>query len=119
DINQIDEWKLFCPHDNEKDPYSLFFNNTRIKNHHMVVLGIREVDTKSYCFDKNLTFPWLYDQKKVHFTDDYSLRVFMSGCYYLDENNEWRADNLIVYFILSGNDNDTGLRLLGTEGSIL
>ncbi|CAF5038286.1 unnamed protein product [Rotaria sp. Silwood1] len=24
-----------------------------------------------------------------------------------------------VYFILSGNDNDTGLRLLGTEGSIL
>ncbi|CAF3893196.1 unnamed protein product [Rotaria sp. Silwood1] len=43
----------------------------------------------------------------------------MSGCYYLDENNEWRSDNLIVYFILSGNDNDTGLRLLGTEGSIL
>ncbi|CAF3773928.1 unnamed protein product [Rotaria sp. Silwood1] len=134
DINQIDEWKLFCPHDNEKDPYSLFFNNTRIKDHHMAVLGIRK------------------DQKKVHFTD-YSLRVFMSGCYYLDENNEWRADNLIlmmtplldnkksdkyfyeiifftgmrndaatkskVYFILSDNDNDTGLRLLDAEGSIL
>ncbi|CAF5144803.1 unnamed protein product, partial [Rotaria sp. Silwood1] len=65
---------------NEKDPYSLFFNNTRIKNHHTAVLGIRK------------------DQKKVHFTDDYSLRVFMSGCYYLDENNEWRSDNLITIY---------------------
>ncbi|CAF3412739.1 unnamed protein product, partial [Rotaria socialis] len=94
--NQIDEWKLFCPQDNGASSFTMFLNNTRVTNHDMAVLGIREVDTSIYCHNKSRTLPWLHDQIGFHFTQDYSLRVFVSGCYYLDENHEWRSDGLIV-----------------------
>ncbi|CAF3914081.1 unnamed protein product, partial [Rotaria sp. Silwood1] len=176
DINQIDEWKLFCPHDNEKDPYSLFFNNTRIKDHHMAVLGIRKVGPKTnhyqtQCFSTHLTkfaggwivipksLDWKYMKENAQFEQNKTIyatlitidslfifififaamkdrkyvkklmmtplldnkksdKYFYEIIFFTGMRND-AATKSKVYFILSGNDNDTGLRLLDTEGSIL
>ena len=41
----------------------------------------------------------IYDHT-FHFTSDYAIRVYTSGCYYLDENNQWKSDELRVSFVL-------------------
>ncbi len=34
--------------------------------------------------------------KRFNFTSNYELRVYTSGCYYLDQNNQWKSDGLVV-----------------------
>ena len=34
-----------------------------------------------------------------NFTSDYEIRTYTSGCYYLDSNNHWQSDGLIVSLI--------------------
>ncbi len=34
--------------------------------------------------------------EQFNFTSDYELRIYTSGCYYLDQNNTWKSDGLLV-----------------------
>ena len=42
----------------------------------------------------NNTYP--ITDEKFHFTSNYELRIYTSGCYYLDSNNNWKSDGLVV-----------------------
>lgn len=32
----------------------------------------------------------------IQFSSDYSIRMYTSGCYYLDNQNNWQSDGLTV-----------------------
>ncbi len=34
--------------------------------------------------------------ERSYFTSNYDLRIYASGCYYLDKNNQWQSDGLLV-----------------------
>ena len=66
--------------------YTYFIDNTRISHHQWAIVGIREM--------KECNKDSLGDN--IQFSSDYSIRIYTSGCYYLDSNNNWQSDGLKV-----------------------
>ncbi len=97
-INQIDGWTLFCPPNLTNDSlYIYFINNQRTEGHGSVVFGLRELNTTemiNYCSNFSNTPPII--DERFNFTSDYELLIYTSGCYYLDEKNQWKSDGLLV-----------------------
>ncbi|CAF4402529.1 unnamed protein product, partial [Adineta steineri] len=100
-INLIDGWTLFCPYNiTNDDTYRYFINNQQTLGHQSLIFGIRELNSteiKNYCLNNssiNTSLP--ITDKSFNFTSDYELRIYTSGCYYLDDNNSWKSDGLIV-----------------------
>ncbi|CAF5159761.1 unnamed protein product, partial [Rotaria sp. Silwood1] len=81
--NLIDEWKLMCPRDRKPhtSKYTYFIDNTRISHHQWAVIGVREMKE---CNRDNL-------DDNIQFSSDYSIRMYTSGCYYLDDDNNWQS----------------------------
>jgi hypothetical protein len=82
--------------------YIHFIDNNQTSNHHSIVYGIRELNLKEmnyYC--SNTTFnenPPITDEP-LNFSSNYELRSYLSGCFYLDSNNNWQSDGLLVDFL--------------------
>jgi hypothetical protein len=66
--------------------YTYFIDNTRISDHQWAIVGIREMKE---CNHNNL-------DNNIQFSSDYSIRIYTSGCYYLDSKQNWQSDGLIV-----------------------
>jgi hypothetical protein len=65
--------------------------------HQSVIVGLRELDVtdaSSLC-STGASDPPRSDQP-FHFTANYQLRAYVSGCYYLDAESHWRSDGLLV-----------------------
>ena len=78
--------------------YTYFIDNQKTAGHQSVIFGIRELDSiemNDACSNSSMINPPTTKQH-VNFTADYDLRVYTSGCYYLDANNNWQADGLVV-----------------------
>ena len=95
-VSHIDGWSLLC----WSSAYRYFIDNHRTAGHQSVVFGLRELssneanvscDTRGSMVDT----PPISD-RAFNFTSDYDLRVFVSGCYYLDAQNRWQSDGLTV-----------------------
>ncbi|CAF0940715.1 unnamed protein product [Adineta steineri] len=100
-INLIDGWTMFCPFNlTNDDIYRYFIDNQQTPTHQSLIFGIRELNSteiNNYCLNnssRNTSLP-ITDQP-FNFTSDYELRIYTSGCYYLDENNQWKSDGLTV-----------------------
>ncbi|CAF0882123.1 unnamed protein product [Adineta steineri] len=100
-INIIDGWTMFCPINlSDDDIYRYFIDNKQTPGHQSLVFGMRELNStemNNYCLNNssvNTSLP-ITDQP-FNFTSNYELRIYTSGCYYLDENNNWKSDGLIV-----------------------
>ncbi|CAF2092754.1 unnamed protein product [Rotaria magnacalcarata] len=94
-INNIDDWSLLCSSNISGDGiHKYFINNNRTAKHRFVIVGLRELNTSEVCSNKSLTPP-ITDQP-FNFSADYELRTFTSACYYLDSNNNWQSDGLLV-----------------------
>ena len=98
--NQSDGWTIFTPSNLLSDgTYKYFIDNQRTRGHRFVLFGIRELNptdilqfrTKS---SSSTNLPIL--NGKLNFTSDYELRLYTSGCYYFDENNNWQSDDILV-----------------------
>ena len=80
--------------------YTYFLDNLKTKDHQSFVFGLRELnvtETMQHCFTRpsaNDLFP--ISNQPFYFTVDYELRLYTSGCYYLDSNDQWQADGLVV-----------------------
>jgi hypothetical protein len=98
-INQIDGWTLLCPFNMTNESiYTYFLNNQHTLGHQSFVFGLRELDSIEIidaCSNSSIKNPPLTNQR-YNFTSNYELRTYTSGCYYLDENNQWQSDGLIV-----------------------
>lgn len=95
-IRLIDGWTLFCP--SNADHLMYFIDNEQNRGFETIFFGIRELNETEidfYCSNRtNSTLPMT--DEPMNFTSNYLLRSFLSGCYYLDENAQWRSDGLRV-----------------------
>ncbi|CAF4352602.1 unnamed protein product, partial [Adineta steineri] len=98
-INQIDGWTVFCPFNlTNESMYTYFINNQQTFGHQSIIFGLRELNStefRDFCINSSIVNPPITDEK-FNFTSNYELRIYTSGCYYLDENNQWKFDGLIV-----------------------
>ncbi|CAF3751894.1 unnamed protein product, partial [Rotaria sp. Silwood1] len=99
-INPIDRWTLFCPSIDltNENLYKYFINNQQTLGHQSLIFGLRELNSEElieFCSNSSYVNPPITDEK-FNFTSNYELRIYTSGCYYLDSNNNWKSDGLIV-----------------------
>ncbi|CAF3869870.1 unnamed protein product, partial [Adineta steineri] len=100
-INLIDGWTIFCPFSlTNDDIYRYFIDNQQTPGHQSLIFGIRELNSteiNNYCLNNSSINPSLpITDESINFTSNYELRIYTSGCYYLNENNSWKSDGLIV-----------------------
>lgn len=115
--NRTHGWTLLCPssehfchrHGMLRNAFHLdltndsihtyFIDNQRSAYHQSVIFGIRELNSSEvtdFCTNNAMkNGPPLFDQP-FNFSSNYELRTYTSGCYYLDSNNHWQADGLLV-----------------------
>jgi hypothetical protein len=79
--------------------YTYFIDNQRTQGHHSIIFGLRELNSTEmihFCSNSSsLENPPIINER-FNFTSDYKLRIYTSGCYYLDKNNQWKSDGLKV-----------------------
>jgi hypothetical protein len=84
--------------------YTYFIDNQKTVGHRSVIVGLRELNSTEMidvCSSTSLISPPITNQP-FNFTSNYELRIYTSGCYYLDEDNNWQSDGLLVkYFFFS------------------
>ncbi|CAF4336448.1 unnamed protein product, partial [Adineta steineri] len=82
------------------DIYRYFIDNQQTPGHQSLIFGIRELNSteiNNYCSNNssiNTSLP--ITDESFHFTSNYELLIYTSGCYYLGDNNNWKSDGLIV-----------------------
>ncbi len=72
-----------------------FINNKDVGKHDSIIFGIRELsfgEMDEYCSEKSLPMT----NQPFNFSSKYQLRTYLSGCFYLDSNNHWKSDGLLV-----------------------
>lgn len=92
-IKQIDGWSLFCP----SKKFEYFLNNKQTFHHQSITFGIRQLnqtEIQFYCTNISSNPP-IVDYPS-RFSSDYQIRIFTSGCYYLDSKFTWQSDGLTV-----------------------
>lgn len=116
-IDHLDGWTIFCPSGHfpsvfllqfifrvldltNEDLYTYFIDNKRVSNHQSIVYGLRELnltENEQFCSNnfKDQNISQIFNER-FHFTSDYEMRMYTSGCYYLHSNNQWKSDGLIV-----------------------
>ena len=80
------------------DLYVYYINNEQLSHHQSLIYGLRELTLKEYediCV-KNSSKDYSIGNEGSTFTSNYFLRIYTSGCYYLDRFNNWQSDGLIV-----------------------
>lgn len=85
-INYIDGWSVLCPA-SEK---TYFIDNQRTIEHQSIIFGIRELnftEFEMYCINQSNEI--LINDQYFNFSSNYELRIYTSGCYYLDSNQNW------------------------------
>ena len=100
-INDIDGWSLFCCSSNL---HTYFLDNQQTTGHRSIIFGIRELnaaEADDLCINPIVQNPTPRIDQAFRFTDNYELRLFTSGCYYLDADHRWRSDGLLVSVSLS------------------
>lgn len=78
--------------------YTYFIDNQKTFGHRFLVFGIQEylsTEAMKLCVNSSLSNPPI-QKEKMNFTWNYEYRLYSSGCYYLDENNNWQSDDLLV-----------------------
>ncbi|CAF3648646.1 unnamed protein product [Rotaria socialis] len=99
-VDHTDGSALWCTLDLAKNGYySLFIDNHRTAEHHSVVFGLRELnstETEQYCQYYSVNNGLPLSDRAFNFTANYEIRVYQSGCFYLDSNNNWQSDGLSV-----------------------
>ncbi|CAF3807836.1 unnamed protein product [Rotaria sp. Silwood1] len=99
-INSINGWTLFCPSNlSNESMYTYFIDNQQTSAHQSLIFGLRELNSKEFiefCSNKSSVNNLPVTDEKFNFTSNYELRLYISGCYYLDLNNNWKSDGLIV-----------------------
>jgi hypothetical protein len=80
--------------------YEYFINNQRISYHQSIIIGLRELNSiEMNYFCSNITILDIFSvisNQSFNFSANYEVRMYTSGCYYLDSNNNWQSDGLIV-----------------------
>jgi hypothetical protein len=86
----------------EENLYTTYIDNEQTSTHSSLIFGLRELNSTEmidYCI-KNFSIVNSFNiNEGNNFTSDFELRIYTSGCYYLDQYNSWQSDGLLVSFI--------------------
>ena len=99
-MRNIVGWKYFCSK-KQDEIFTVFLDNNQTSHHRTVTFAIRELnieEEKNYC--RNQTSNLLVVNSPMKFSSNYEIRSYVSACFYLDEQNQWQSDRLIVCFSL-------------------
>lgn len=83
---------------NEDGQHRYFFDNEKTMAHQALIIGLRELnetEKDQHCLNRSIPIIPI-NNDAFRFTANYQLRVYTSGCYYIDENGQWKADGLVV-----------------------
>lgn len=99
-MNDNHRWTFLCPTLLTRDQiYRIHFDNRQTQDHHSLIFGLRELNQTEFdnhCSNLSINASQPQFNQPFHFLFNYALRVYSSGCYYLDQNNQWQSDGLIV-----------------------
>ncbi|CAF1500386.1 unnamed protein product, partial [Adineta steineri] len=99
-LHLIDGWTLFCPSNlTDENIYKYFIDNQQTSDHQLLIYGLRELNSTEmieFCSNNSSNNTYPIADEKFNFTSDYELRIYTSGCYYLDDDNIWKSDGLTV-----------------------
>ena len=79
--------------------YNLFLDNRQTEGHQSIIIGLRELQYEEmidHCSNQSSNTSLPMTDTSFHFTSNYELRLFRAGCYYLDSNQQWQSDGLLV-----------------------
>lgn len=79
--------------------HTYLIDNQRTASHRSVIFGIKELNStefEQFCSKDSIQNSPTISNRPFYFSSDYKLRTYMSGCYYLDSNNNWQSDGLLV-----------------------
>ncbi|CAF0948943.1 unnamed protein product [Adineta ricciae] len=97
--NNIDGWTVLCSANLNNDSlYTSFIDNQHTDDHQSVVFGLRELNTteiQDFCHNSSMSTPPVTNER-FSFQSNYQIRFYTSGCYYMDANNQWNSDGVIV-----------------------
>ncbi len=91
----LDGWHRALP---QFDITSISVRIYRNEYNHSLIFGLRElnsIEINNYCSNKTIHTPEIINEES-YFTSDYKLRIYASGCYHLDKNNNWQTDGMLV-----------------------
>ena len=94
-ISDIDGWSLLC----SSSLSSHFLDNQQTTDHRSIIYGIRQLngtEVDHWCSNPSTHADPPRSDQPFRFTDNYELRLYTSGCYYLDADHRWRSDGLMV-----------------------
>ena len=94
----IDGWTSFCPLTG-KDVRTYFLDNQQTLGHQSIIFGLRELNASEVtdaCSSSPANKRLPITDQQVPFSSNYELRLFTSGCYYFDAQNQWQADGVVV-----------------------
>jgi hypothetical protein len=83
--------------------YTYFIDNQQTSGHQSIVFGLRELNSteiSDLCSITSINSNPPITNQRFNFTSNYELRIYTSGCYYLDKNNNWQSDGLVVSIVL-------------------
>jgi len=92
-IQLFDMFQIFCPlndltTENNESFYTLFANMSKTINFKgFIGIGIKQLSTNEFinnCIIKNGTYS-IDNQNLIEFTENISVRVYLSGCYYINK----------------------------------
>lgn len=76
-----------------------YIDNRVTSMHRSVVFGLRELassEVKKFCPIPSRRQSLRVINELSTFTSNYQLRIYTSGCYYLDQHGNWQSDGLLV-----------------------
>ena len=94
-INDIDGWSLLC----SSSLYTHFLDNQQTNGHQSIIFGVRQLngtEVNRWCRNQSAQSEPPRSDQPFRFTDNYELRLYTSGCFYLDADRRWRSDGLLV-----------------------
>ena len=95
--NDYRQWTLLSPLNLTKDGiYKYFIDNEQTKDHQSVLFGIRQLNSNEIHSFQTKSSSTNLPNTKFNFSCDYDLRIYTSGCYYLDTDQNWKSDGLLV-----------------------
>ncbi|CAF1134495.1 unnamed protein product [Adineta ricciae] len=97
-LTDFDGSTIFCSSNlSSENFYTYFIDNQQISSYQSIVIGLRELNfTEMEHFCSNKSSLTINSLSPSTFSSNYEIRVYTSGCYYLDSENNWQSDGLIV-----------------------
>jgi len=84
----------------DEEALKYFINNEKSVGHESIILGIRGLnitESEMYCINNPSNV--LITDRSFNFSYDYELRIYTSRYYYIDSNNNWQSNGLLVCYI--------------------